>query len=187
MKDGNGSTSEIQARKPTRSSGSTSSSPTQSDWLKVPERRRGGPATNGTSKPSKPKAIAIRDKRRMAARLKRAESNLADRDRRIVALEGRVRELEAELEGLRDPKTRTKPQTKSRKGGSASLNEVTFEELRSFGLSVTQCARLIAIRDSNGGFDSLDDLDGITRFSKETIRDLKQSLAKPRPTRKKKS
>ena len=41
-------------------------------------------------------------------------------------------------------------------GASVSLNSATFEELRSLGMSVTQTGRVLAYRERNQGFKSVD-------------------------------
>ena len=60
------------------------------------------------------------------------------------------------------------------------LNDVSFEELREIGLSVTQSARLIGYRDLRGGFKSIDQLDELPGFPEETIAALKRGLKKAR-------
>jgi DNA uptake protein ComE-like DNA-binding protein len=56
------------------------------------------------------------------------------------------------------------------------LNSVTFEELRSMKLSVTQAKRLIAVRDQVAGFDSLDQLDAVHGFPRALIAGLKRAF-----------
>lgn len=48
--------------------------------------------------------------------------------------------------------------------GRLDLNAATFEQLRTLELSVTQSARLIAARDTRGGFESINELDGLYGF-----------------------
>ena len=50
---------------------------------------------------------------------------------------------------------------------------MTFEELRSQGLSVTQSTRLLAHRERIGGFTSVDDLDQVAGFPEDVLADLK--------------
>jgi hypothetical protein len=61
------------------------------------------------------------------------------------------------------------------------LNRATFDELRAMRLSVTQANRLIAHREQQGGFQSLDELDGIAGFSQASVEDFKETLAGVKP------
>jgi DNA uptake protein ComE-like DNA-binding protein len=54
-----------------------------------------------------------------------------------------------------------------------NLNSVTFEELRSQGLSVTQSTRLLAHRERLGGFGSVDDLDQVAGFPSDLLASVK--------------
>jgi DNA uptake protein ComE-like DNA-binding protein len=58
--------------------------------------------------------------------------------------------------------------------GSINLNTVTFEQLRSENLSVTQATRLLAHRERLGRFGSVDDLDQVPGFPQEVLDDLKR-------------
>lgn len=58
-------------------------------------------------------------------------------------------------------------------GGSVSLNQATFEQLRGLGLSVTQATRILAYRERFGGYSSLDDLDRVPGFSPEKIESMR--------------
>jgi len=54
------------------------------------------------------------------------------------------------------------------------LNSASFEQLRDAGLSVTQAARVIGQREQHGGFESVDEVDGIVglpRHVKQTLKD----------------
>ena len=51
---------------------------------------------------------------------------------------------------------------------------MTFEELRSESLSVTQATRLLAHRERLGRFESVDDLDQVPGFPQDVLDDLKQ-------------
>jgi DNA uptake protein ComE-like DNA-binding protein len=59
-------------------------------------------------------------------------------------------------------------------GSSISLNTVSFEQLRSQGLSVTQATRLLAHRERIGSFQSVDDLDEVPGLPKDQLDDLKR-------------
>lgn len=79
-----------------------------------------------------------------------------------------------------------KPATGSQKGVSAGtarasgreldINEVSFEELRALGLSITQSARLVAIRETRGTLKSVDVLDELKDVPRATMEKLKRRL-----------
>jgi DNA uptake protein ComE-like DNA-binding protein len=102
--------------------------------------------------------------------------------RREAKLEDRIRELQ---EQLADAKLGTHEATASKKhrrrggskNGAPDVNEVSFEQLRELGLSVTQSARVIAYREARGAFDSLDELDEIPGLPKDTRGTLKDLLS----------
>ena len=102
--------------------------------------------------------------------------------RREAKLENRIRELQEQLADAKLGTNEASAQKKSRRrGGSRNggpdVNEVSFEHLRELGLSVTQSARVIAYRETRGGFDSLDELDEIPGLPKETRETLKGLLS----------
>ncbi len=68
---------------------------------------------------------------------------------------------------------RRRPVLDSGSTAPIGLNSVTFEELRSQGLSVTQATRLLAHRERLGGFSSVDDLDQVAGFPPELLADVK--------------
>ena len=49
--------------------------------------------------------------------------------------------------------------------------------LRRLGMSVTQATRVIAYRERQGGFESLDDLDAVPGIPKNMLAELKEQLA----------
>ena len=65
------------------------------------------------------------------------------------------------------------PASEAESTGSINLNSVTFEELRSQGLSVTQSTRLLAHRERLGGFGSVDDLDQVAGFPPDLLESVK--------------
>ncbi len=67
----------------------------------------------------------------------------------------------------------TPPLSPVRSTAPIGLNSVTFEELRSQGLSVTQSTRLLAHRERLGGFSSIDDLDQVAGFPPDLLADVK--------------
>jgi DNA uptake protein ComE-like DNA-binding protein len=66
------------------------------------------------------------------------------------------------------------PPPASQAGGTIELNAVTFEQLRTQGLSVTQATRLLAHRERVGRFQSVDELDEIAGFPREFAEELKR-------------
>lgn len=66
--------------------------------------------------------------------------------------------------------------TESRRGRLLDANQVAFEELRELGLSITQATRVIAYRERQHGFDTLDDMDTIPGFPEDLLAELKQKL-----------
>jgi DNA uptake protein ComE-like DNA-binding protein len=59
-------------------------------------------------------------------------------------------------------------------GEPIALNEVSFEQLRAQGLSVTQATRLLAHRERVGRFQSVDELDEIPGLPREFAEELKR-------------
>jgi DNA uptake protein ComE-like DNA-binding protein len=60
-------------------------------------------------------------------------------------------------------------------GEDPNLNQISFEALRSLGLTVNQAARVISVRDQVGGFASVDGLDavrGLPGEIREKLKDL---------------
>jgi len=51
---------------------------------------------------------------------------------------------------------------------------VTFEQLRTENLSVTQATRLLAHRERLGRFNSVDDLNEVPGFPQDVLEDLKR-------------
>jgi DNA uptake protein ComE-like DNA-binding protein len=66
------------------------------------------------------------------------------------------------------------PPAASRAGDTIELNNVTFEQLRGHGLSVTQATRLLAHRERVGRFQSIDEIDEIPGLPREFAEDLKR-------------
>ena len=57
-----------------------------------------------------------------------------------------------------------------------NLNEASYEQLRSLRLSVTQTGRLLAYREREGGFRSLDELERIPGFPRGQLDELRRKL-----------
>jgi hypothetical protein len=64
-----------------------------------------------------------------------------------------------------------------RPGGRPNVNEVAFDELRELGLTITESAHLLAIRDVRGGFRALNELDDLRHLSEERRTELKRLLS----------
>ena len=56
--------------------------------------------------------------------------------------------------------------------GRVDLNAASFEDLRALGLSVTQAARLVALRDARGGFASREELIDLPGLPEELLKNL---------------
>ena len=58
-----------------------------------------------------------------------------------------------------------------------NLNSASYDDLRGLGLSVTQTGRVLAFREREGSFKSLDELDSIAGFPRGFLDDLKTKLS----------
>jgi DNA uptake protein ComE-like DNA-binding protein len=96
-----------------------------------------------------------------------------DRER---TLNKRIEELESVLAEAQQRAIGKPTRRGSRRKGKLDLNEVTFEQLRDMGLSVTLSARVMAYRDTRGAFQSLDELNEIPGLSVELKRVLSEKL-----------
>jgi DivIVA domain-containing protein len=134
----------------------------------------------------------------MEAKIKELEHELNNAGRRERRLESKLQEVQGRLQtrkakakakgapsrrpaapsGRRTPRRRRKTTSSWAKlpRGRLDVNEASFEQFRALGLSVSQCARLIATRDIRGGFKSLDDLDEVEDLSPSAVRELKERL-----------
>jgi hypothetical protein len=176
-----------------------------SQWLTLPkpdQRRRPSrrSAANGTREGQreaiKPQAQSRRGvlgrrfmgqgEGRFEGKLRRAERKIESQRQEIAGMHKRIETLEAELDASEQLHPRPRATESSRRtvdsGGDAKskrkvkINDATFEQLRSLGLSVTQSARLIAYRESRGGYDSVDELAEIPGLSRETVVALRESV-----------
>jgi DNA uptake protein ComE-like DNA-binding protein len=93
----------------------------------------------------------------------------------VEALERRVAELERELRAERKRAQAEVEKLRARLGdpkgavarnGRVDANSASFEQLRALGLSPTQCTKLIAHRESTGGFKAKAELRRIPGLSK---------------------
>ena len=72
--------------------------------------------------------------------------------------------------------SKPKPAKARRRGGPLDVNKATFEEFREVGMSVTQATRVIAYRERQDGFDSVDDLDTVPGMSRKLMTEIRDKL-----------
>jgi DNA uptake protein ComE-like DNA-binding protein len=109
-------------------------------------------------------------------RLKGVESGiepLADVPGRLGRIEGLAVEVWKREEAVVEQQ-RVASEGLERLEGIAKLNEASFEQLRTLGLSGTQAARLLAAREARSGFGSVEELEDIPGFPPAVIAELKQ-------------
>jgi DNA uptake protein ComE-like DNA-binding protein len=148
------------------------------EWLAVPEPGNGASATEvrkAQPDESQELADALNERDALRKRVEGLESELADAKKR-VASERTGSQTVAKANPKTEAPARPAAIRKKTKNGMLGLNSATFEELRDLGLSVTLSARLIAYRDVRGGYESLDELNGIPGFSKETLGAIREQL-----------
>jgi DNA uptake protein ComE-like DNA-binding protein len=114
-------------------------------------------------------------------RLDAREAELRGRaTQREAKLMTRIEVLQSQLADAKLGMSETPEPKRSRRDGSKKngldLNLASFEELRELGLSVTQSARVIAYRDTRGGFDSMEELDEIPGLPKDSRNALRNRL-----------
>jgi DNA uptake protein ComE-like DNA-binding protein len=110
-----------------------------------------------------------------AKALKEREAALTERfEEREEKLRERIDHAESALAEAQTQSS--KPRRRKTAKEALDLNSATFEELRDLGLSVTQSARVIAYRDTRGGYESLDELDEIPGLPKGTRSNLRRQL-----------
>jgi DNA uptake protein ComE-like DNA-binding protein len=109
-----------------------------------------------SSRTLKPKATDRQPEKRRPAKGKRA-----------------ARPMEPSAGSTAEPKA---PRKARKRGQTLDLNSASFEELRELGLTITQSARVIAYRDTRGGFGSLDELAEVPGFSRDTLGDLRSQV-----------
>ncbi|HET8592935.1 MAG TPA: helix-hairpin-helix domain-containing protein, partial [Solirubrobacterales bacterium] len=69
---------------------------------------------------------------------------------------------------------RSRPKRPS--GSPLDVNRATFEQLRDLGMSVTQATRVIAYRERQAGFDSVDELESVPGIPETFVSELKDRL-----------
>lgn len=99
-------------------------------------------------------------------------------EEQLRAVERRVEHANEVVRGLATHRPSPGPEPRSDPVGRAleAINRISFEQLREFGLSVTQAARLLARRDARGSFRSLDELNDLVGFSREVLDQLRRRL-----------
>jgi DivIVA domain-containing protein len=109
-------------------------------------------------------ANANRRERRLAGQLDKARKKLESRAAEDADASARAKKTRAPA---RRKKRTTSSWAKLPKG-RLDINQASFDQLRALGLSISHCARLLALRDLRGGFTSLDVLDELDGLSQET-------------------
>ncbi len=128
----------------------------------------GKPSESREEKRAKRKAAMERRKaERTEVRAERKRAAEERRAQRARAAEAKREEAETKRQGAEQAEP---------EGPKLDVNEATFDQLRQLGLSVTQATRVIAYRERQEGFDSVDDLDTVPGFPMAFLADLKQRL-----------
>jgi DNA uptake protein ComE-like DNA-binding protein len=110
----------------------------------------------------------------------RVEAQLREVEARVERAGRVVRDLSASEPPIRPTPPEPTPDDPGREAEESSvdvINRISFEQLRDFGLSVTQAARLLARRDARGSFASLDDLNDLAGFSRDVLEQLRKRLS----------
>jgi DNA uptake protein ComE-like DNA-binding protein len=86
-----------------------------------------------------------------------------------------ISEAQAAIEGATGPRSAWIPDPPQEvdEGERVDVNTASFEELRQVGLSVTQAARLLAMRDAAGRLGSVDDLDALPGLPEDLLAAIK--------------
>jgi DNA uptake protein ComE-like DNA-binding protein len=110
-----------------------------------------------------------------AKALKEREAALTERfEEREEKLRERIDDAESALAEAQTQSSKSRRRKSSKE--ALDLNGATFEDLRDLGLSVTQSARVIAYRDTRGGYESLDELDEVPGLPKGIRKGLRAQL-----------
>jgi colicin import membrane protein len=153
----------------------------------LPRRKRSEPEPTEQAtevvEPAKREKEAKKKAEREKAEKKKAEKKKAEQARKAKAAKAR-KEAKERRTTKRGSATKTKAGSGAGSANAATgrrsqplnVNKATFEQLRERGMSVTQATRVIAYRERQHGFDSLDDLDAIPGFPKTFLGDLKDEL-----------
>jgi DNA uptake protein ComE-like DNA-binding protein len=110
-----------------------------------------------------------------AKALKEREAALTERfEEREEKLRERIDDAESALAEAQTQSSKSRRRKTAKE--ALDLNRATFEELRDLGLSLTQSARVIAYRDTRGGYESLDELDEVPGLPKGIRKGLRAQL-----------
>jgi DNA uptake protein ComE-like DNA-binding protein len=103
-----------------------------------------------------------------------ASDQAAAYDARIAELDEQIEELERSARIATERMVAATGGAKRDEAGRVDLNAASVEGLRQLGLSITQAARLVSLREASGGFGSLDELDavpGLPAGQRDALRD----------------
>ncbi len=114
---------------------------------------------------SREQAAVLEATRSMLTRIEALDAKVAEVDSRARMGD----ELAKALNRYQD-QHRSEPETDEE--GRIDINAASFEDLRSLGLSVTQAARLVALRDARGGFTSKDEIGELPGLPSELMTEL---------------
>ncbi len=120
-------------------------------------------------------AKAKKESRAKAAQERKANAERAKSETQAKRADKRSGKAKATVTGKSAGQT-AKSKFKPRSGPPLDANQVTFKQLREFGMSVTQATRVIAYRERRGGFDSVDDLDSVPGIPETFLTELKGEL-----------
>ncbi len=109
-------------------------------------------------------------RRRAEARRARRAEKAAEREKQgSTAKAASQVKSSSESKGA-DSQPATEKARPRRRGGPLDVNKASFEQFRELGMSVTQATRVIAYRERQNGFQSVDDLDAVPGLSKKLIK-----------------
>lgn len=137
----------------------------QSEWL--PAR---GETTRSTPIPDSKPATGKRRRLRFGR-----DGEAESLQKRLRALAERTEKLEGDLQRERKRNRRLRAELRAEPpelNGKLDANSATFEQLRALGLSVPQCAKLIARREQKGRFRSKAELvriPGLSQAARRTV------------------
>jgi DNA uptake protein ComE-like DNA-binding protein len=129
-------------------------------------------AQNDAERETEAHARAARErKKRAAAAKKRAQSKHTAKDEKTA---GRAKTSSgAKATEAKPAKAAAKPR---RRSGPLDVNKATFEQFRELGMSVTQATRVIAYREREDGFASVDDLDTVPGLPEKLMSEIRDQL-----------
>ncbi len=116
--------------------------------------------------------------REVLERVSQAERRAKEAEQRALAAESaavKAAEWEAAKLAASDP-PEDGGTADGQNEGNIDLNRATFEQLRDLGFSVTQSTRLLTHRERQGGFDSVDDLKGVSGMPDELLDEVQAKL-----------